>query len=513
MVVKSFMNTVILETDHKPLIAISQKPLGETPPRIQRLMLRLQKYDLMFEFKPGKHLVVADALSRASLDINKSTTEEVVQIHIDSIRAQMPVSDAKWAEIVKETRKDEKLKRVMEQIHLPGQVKLDKPYQHFKEELTVLDGVLLKGTKIVIPTSMRSQMVKLVHEGHLGIEKCKRRARDVLYWPCMHKDIEAYVQCCETCQRHRYQQPKEPMRPHEKPQQPWRKVGMDLVQIKGKDYLLVMDYHSNYPELAGLSDTTAERVVAHVKAMFSRHGIPMTVISDNGPQFTSKCFKDFAEKYGFNHITSSPLYPQSNGLAEKGVQIVKRLLKKAADNTEDPYLAILNYRASPLENGLSPAEMLMNRKLRTRLPSATHKMEKSEVRQADRQTELYDRTAKPLRPLTQEDIVRVRCDGQWGPLAKVVKEMMPRSYEVLTEHGKTMRRNRRHLLKVPQKEMKVMDSSTNDITIPSQTKQQQPEMADKQNSPETDKDELTRITLQQASKRQIVRPKRLIEEM
>lgn len=180
----------------------------------------------------------------------------------------------------------------MEQIHSPNHGTLDKPYQYFKGELTVLDGVLLKGTKIVIPTSMRSQMLRLVHEGHLGIEKCKRRACDVLYWPCMHRDIETWVQRCEICQRHRYQQPKEPMRPHDKPQEPWRKVGMDLFQLKDKDYLLLMDYHSNYPEFALLSGMTAERVVAHTKAIFACHRIPMTVISDNGPQFSSQCFKD-----------------------------------------------------------------------------------------------------------------------------------------------------------------------------------------------------------------------------
>lgn len=503
--------SVILETDHKPLIAISQKPLGDAPPRIQRLMLRLQKYDLTFEFTPGKHLVVADALSRASLHNTNSTTEEVVQIHIDAIRVHMPVSDAKWAEIVKETQKDVKLKRVMKNIHRPGKVKLDKPYQHFKGELSVLDGVLLKGTKIVIPTSMRAEMVKLVHEGHLGIEKCKRRARGVMYWPKMHKDIEAYVQRCETCQRHRYQQAKEPMRPHEKPTEPWSKVGMDLFQLKGKDYLVVMDYYSNYPEFVGLSDTTAERVVAHTKTMFARHGIPMTVVSDNGPQYTSQCFRDFANTYGFKHVTSSPLYPQSNGLAEKGVQIVKRILKKAADNAEDPHLAILNYRASPLENGLSPAEMLMNRKLRTRLPSTTLQMEKRDVRRDEqRQTELYNRTARPLRPLAREDIVRVRGDGEWGPLAKVVKETTPRSYQVITEHGKTMRRNRRHLLKVPQTKMRITDSDTNDMPIPSQT--EQTEMADNQNS-ETEQNEQIEVTQGRSSQREIVRPKRLIEEM
>lgn len=212
---------VILETDYKPLIAISKKPLGEVPPRIQRLMLRLQKYDLAFEFKPGKHLVVADTLSRTSSRNTRSTTEEDVQIHVDSIKAQMPVSTAKWAEIANETLKDEHLKRVIELIHMPT-------YQHFKAELSVLNGLLLKGTKNFVPISMRKQMLKLVHEGHLGMEKCKSRAREVLYWQGMHRDIVTLVQNCEVCQRHRYQQPKEPMKPHDKPMEPWGKVGMDL---------------------------------------------------------------------------------------------------------------------------------------------------------------------------------------------------------------------------------------------------------------------------------------------
>lgn len=80
----------------------------------------------------------------------------------------------------------------------------------------------------------------------------------------------------------------------------------------------------------------------------------MTIISDNGPQFTSQCFQEFAVSYGFDHVICSPVTvgndPQSNGLAEKGVQIVKRILTKATEAGEEPYLAILNYRATPLEN-------------------------------------------------------------------------------------------------------------------------------------------------------------------
>lgn len=103
-----------------------------------------------------------------------------------------------------------------------------------------------------------------------------------------------------------------------------------------------MDYHSNYPEFVLLSNTTTEHVIAQTIAIFAHHGNPVTVISDNGPQFTSQSFKDCARNYGFKHITSSPLYPQSNGLAEKGVQIVKHLLKKATETGEDPYLPVIN---------------------------------------------------------------------------------------------------------------------------------------------------------------------------
>lgn len=186
---------------------------------------------------------------------------------------------------------------------------------------------------------------------------------------------------------------------------------------------------------------------------------------------------------------------------------MKRILTKATEAGEDPYLAILNYRASPLENGLSPAEILMKRKLRTRLPSAKHQMEQRVPSSPKvKQTEVYNRTAKPLSPLAQEEIMRVRCDGQWGPLAKVVKETTPRSYEVITEHGNTLRRNRRHLLKVPpNKTFTVMDSNTNDMMISSQA--EQPEKTDTHILPETDKNKDGNV------KRQIVRPKRLIEEM
>lgn len=137
------------------------------------------------------------------------------------------------------------------------------------------------------------------------------------------------------------------------PTAPWQKVGTDLFNLHGKDYLMVIDYQSNYPEVAQLSSTSAQSVITHMKGFFSRHGIPQCVV--NGPQYDCVEFSEFAKQYGFQHITSSPLYPQANGQTEKGVQIVKRLLTKASDSKTNPYLALLNYRTASLECGASPA--------------------------------------------------------------------------------------------------------------------------------------------------------------
>ena len=108
------------------------------------------------------------------------------------------------------------------------------------------------------------------------------------------------------------------------------------------------------------------RCATHLQSMFARHGIPEQLISDNGPQFSSTSFAKFAEDYGFTHILPSSRYPQANGEVERAVQTVKNLLKK----TSDTYKALMAYRTTPLESGLSPAELLMGRKIRTRVPTS-----------------------------------------------------------------------------------------------------------------------------------------------
>ena len=159
----------------------------------------------------------------------------------------------------------------------------------------------------------------------------------------MWKQIEQTVTKCEICQEYQMLNIKEPMTMSELPSRPWQIVATDLFHFKGCDYLLIVDYYSRFFEIAKLPSTTAKSVICHTKSIFARHGIPNVIRSDNGPQFSSNEFKQFSQQWGFSHISVSPYHPQANGLAEKYVQIVKRLLTKANETQSDPYLSLLEY--------------------------------------------------------------------------------------------------------------------------------------------------------------------------
>ena len=142
-----------------------------------------------------------------------------------------------------------------------------------------------------------------------------RRARDILHWPNMNKDVYDTVSRCDVCQENRYVQQQQPLQMHERPDRPWAKVACDIFYLKQVPYLLTVDYYSHYPEIALLSNESSRQVIIHLKSLFSRYGIPSECISDGGPQFASEEFRQFTSEWGIEHNMSSPYYPQSNGLA------------------------------------------------------------------------------------------------------------------------------------------------------------------------------------------------------
>lgn len=427
---------ITVETDHRPLIAIAQKNIGDMPPRLQRFFIRLMKFDFVLQFVPGKDLLLADMLSRAALPTGGSDQVEDVDVHTTQVVSSI-ISKATMVRLQKNTLEDPLLSRTMKQME--DGMAIDGVLKPYAEELSVVNGVILKGCKVVVPKSMRPEILERIHEGHLGMNKCKARARRLVFWPGMSSDIEQRARTCSVCRKYAYSQPSEPLLLQPTPDRPWHRVGIDLFTFAGDHYVVVFDAHSNFPDVEKLRGTTAVEVIDKISAIFSRYGIPSQVCTDNGPQFASREFALFVHRYDFEHITSSPEFPRSNGLAEKGVQIVKRILKKTHESRGDVWLGLLAYRSSPLDCGQSPGELLQGRRLHATLPeyNVDGGIPVLKQRQSSR--------GRPLPPLEAGNVVRIK-HRNWSRRAKVVKETAPRSYVVKTEDHGLLRRNRQHLL-------------------------------------------------------------------
>ena len=454
--------TVSVQSDHKPLESILKKPLHHAPPRLQRMLLRLQKYDFILSYKPGKEMYIADTLSRAhttDTTVGEMETELAEAVHL--VVSNVPASSKRMREIREATAKDTVLLALRNMIRdgwpdSRSAVASDlQQYWNFREELSEASGILWKGEKVIVPKALRQDMLQKIHAGHMGITKCTQRAKEVIFWPGMSQEIANIVQKCQTCREFQASNAKEPMFQEQVPHGPWEMTASDLFHFNGADYLLIFDYYSKFIEFSRLSDTLSKTIITHTKSIFARHGIPQKVRTDNGPQFSSREYKLFAEKWGFDHITTSPLHPQSNGLAERSVQIIKRMLKKSLATGQDVYLNLLELRNTSIGELGSPAQLLMSRRLQTSLPVKPAQLEPKVInpehvksileKNSRQQKKYYDKGSKSLAPLHIGDSVYIQLDKHWSPATITDIADTPRSYIVTTTEGKTYRRNRRHL--------------------------------------------------------------------
>ena len=170
-------------------------------------------------------------------------------------------------------------------------------------------------------------MLNKIHTANLGIVKSKKRAKDVLFWPGIGRDIENPITSCEICVQYQASNAKESMMSDDPTTQPWELASTDLFSLNGEDYLFIVDSYSQFIKIVRLHSTSSKLVTEHTKSAFPCYGIPRIVKSDNGPQFTSDIYKKLSEEWGFKHVTTSPYHPQANGLAES--KNYQRILKKA----------------------------------------------------------------------------------------------------------------------------------------------------------------------------------------
>uniref|UniRef100_A0A8C5D510 Gypsy retrotransposon integrase-like protein 1 n=1 Tax=Gouania willdenowi TaxID=441366 RepID=A0A8C5D510_GOUWI len=471
-----------LETDHKPLVSLlGGQALDALPPRIQRFRMRLMRYAYTIKHIPGKSLTTADTLSRLPLTNSVIHTDtdlmENTNIYVESVLEGLPASSKYLADLQGQLRSDSVCSQVMKHCvegwldcnHLQGAVK---HYWPERAVLSVHNGLLLRGTRLVIHAIMRNGVLDKIHEGHQGVVKCRERARQAVWWPGLSNQISELVLKCRQCIQERVNV-REPLMPTDLPERPWQKLGADLFTLKDKSYLLLIDYFSRYVKIAQLSPTRSVTVIVHLKSMFARHGIPETLITDNGPQFSCREMEHFAKEYCFEHITSSSRYPQSNGEAERDVRTVKDLLKKASD----PYRALLADRTTALANGYSPAQLLMGRRLRTTLPMLPEALQPCvpdlrQVRHVERERRLRQTERFNARHRTRDLDKLLPGHSVWITDAKAQGTVTsvhqtPRSYVISGPHG-TIRSNRSHLMPIPMSETQTEQQLTqsNEKSIP-----------------------------------------------
>jgi len=191
--------------------------------------------------------------------------------------------------------------------------------------LSVVQNIWLKVSRIIIPSSICLEILDKIHEGHQGITKCHKQAKNSVWWPGLSRETQDLVQQCRVCALQRDNKP-EPLITIPLPDRPWQIIVTDLFKLKGVDYLIVIDYFSRYMEVAAMQKTIkSSEVIRALKSIFVRHGIPEQVRSDDGLQFDSAEFSYFAKEWVFKHSTSSPRFPQANEEIEQGV---KNLLKE-----------------------------------------------------------------------------------------------------------------------------------------------------------------------------------------
>ena len=451
---------VMIQSDHKPLEIIQKKPMQSAPKRLQRMLVNMAAYDYEIYYTPGSKMYLADTLSRAYLP-EEATTHLHLEVEAVKMIDEVDLKDNLIDIIKTATNEDANMQR-LQKIIIEGwpQDKLRVPHQlrvywHFRDELSAQDNLIYKGERLVIPPAVRNRMTEEIHASHQGIQASIKRARDSMYWPGMTAQLKDYIEKCDVCRLYSDKQQKETLHSHDVPSTPWSKIGMDIFHLDDRNYLITVDYFSNYWEIDYLPDMKSETVIYKVKAQFARHGIPDCVVSDNGTQFSSEQFAEFSRRWKFKHTTSSPGYPQSNGKSENAVRTAKRLLKKAKADDKDPYLAMLDFRNTPGADGSSPVQKLMSRRTKTRLPT-TQKLLKPRVekgvsrkikQQKQKQAANYNKTAKDMRPLQLGDPVVIYDfqDKIWSTEGMIVKKLPYRSYVVKLRNGRNLRRNRKHL--------------------------------------------------------------------
>ena len=477
-----------LVTDHKPLVPIlNSYALDKLDnPRLLRLRLKMQRYSFIARWVPGKQNVGADALSRAPVDqvtvgdeIGEglpSFTAKVAMLSLSEISAS--TDDATIDPVLQKIKRAAAIDPIMQKLKkqicvgFPNDkcnLDLDlRPYWCVKERLAIdeSDDTIVVGPRVVIPQAVRADILQNLLLMHQGATKTRQRARMSVYWPNMDNDIINATNSCETRTKHLPSQPPEPFLSRPPATRPFEQIHADIGEISGRHFLVMVDSFSGWPHVVAFRDTntSARKIIEHIRNFFSNVGAPISFWSDNGPQFAAAEFRNFLADWGIIPLTSSPYYAQSNGRAESEINTMKSLIRGSwtagAFNEAKFAKSILLFRNAPRSGGASPAQLVFNRPMRDCLPAhrrsfapewqkAADMLEKRARRTKDLQIAHYNKKAHPLAPFAVGNhvIIQHPVSKLWDTPGIIVEVGRHRDYLIKTPSGRILRRNRRFLLR------------------------------------------------------------------
>ena len=441
----------LIVTDHKPLLGLfgEQKAVPQMlSPRMQRWALTLAAYEYQIVHRPGSSIPQADALSR--LPLGGAPTHVPVPGETILAMQYMDMSPVTSCDIRNETMRDAILSKVFMRAR-DGFPQLEdndllKPYHKRRTELSITDGCLMWGARVVIPSRYRNAMLEELHNAHSGIVRMKAVGRSFMWWPGIDSDIERTVNSCDICRRSRHKPTEAPLQPWSFPDRPWSRVHIDYAgPVIGKMILVVIDAHSKWIEAYTTSGSTSAITISKLKWIFSSHGIPDVIVSDNATGFVSEEFQSFCRRNGIKHVTSAPHHPATNGLAKRAVGILKGGVQRLQGDLETRIAHfLLDYRITPHTTiGVSPAELLTGRKLRTRLDRIIPDVSGRAISKQTTQKERHDQHTQARQYQPGDLVYALMYRGNktnWSP-GTVVTQTGPVSYTVRLEDGTIARRH------------------------------------------------------------------------
>lgn len=360
-----------LYTDHRPLMYIfkrdSKLPVLRAT-RLLRYALFLQTFYFDIKYRRSEEHGNADFLSRlplhsTELEWENSRIDECSLFHLEQINTLTVTCK----DLQKATKEDSYLRVIYEKLrngNCLGSDTIDFSLQH---------DCVFKGIRICVPRKYQEQILKELHEGHVGMVKMKALARSHVYWPNIDKDIEDMVNSCAQCIELRNEPKKVPTHYWEYPTQPWERIHLDFAgPFQGHMFMLVVDAHSKWVEVSNVSTASTNVVMNVLETLFARYGLPRTLVSDNATCFTSAQFQQFLRTYNIKHVTCAPFHPASNGQAERYVFTFKQALKSLKNYQGDMQKRLntflYTYRRAPnVTTNESPAKLFLGREIRSKL--------------------------------------------------------------------------------------------------------------------------------------------------